>query len=59
MPPQDPEALGRALLRVLQDGALRERLENGARAASSRYDIARCVEHMQDLYDEVLAERGN
>jgi glycosyltransferase involved in cell wall biosynthesis len=57
VPPQDPAALGQALLRALRDRALRERLERGARAASARYDIARCVEHMQDLYDEVLAER--
>jgi len=58
VPAQDPGALGQALLRVLEDRGLRERLQEGARAASARYDIARCVEQMQDLYDEVLAEKG-
>ena len=38
--------------------AERDRLSAAARAASRRYDIATCVAQMQDLYDEVLAERG-
>ena len=59
VPPQDPEALAMALQRVLQDPTLRQRLAAGARAASLQYDIARCVERMQDLYDEVLAERAS
>jgi len=57
VPPRDPEALAGALLRVIQDASLRQRLAAGARAASAQYDIARCVERMQDLYDEVLAGR--
>jgi glycosyltransferase involved in cell wall biosynthesis len=58
VPPREPEALATALLRVLDDAALRARLAASARAASAEFDIARTVERIQDLYDEVLAERG-
>jgi glycosyltransferase involved in cell wall biosynthesis len=58
VPPRDAEALGRALLRVLSDRPLRASLAEGARRESARYDIQECVEQMQALYDEVLAERG-
>jgi glycosyltransferase involved in cell wall biosynthesis len=58
VPPQDPEALGAALLRVLEDEPLRRGLAERARAASARYDIRSCVAQMEALYDEVLAEKG-
>jgi glycosyltransferase involved in cell wall biosynthesis len=58
VPPRDAEALGRALLRVLSDRPLRASLAEAARRESARYDIQECVEQMQALYDEVLAERG-
>jgi len=58
VPPRDPEALAGALLRVLQDPALRAGLSRGALLDSARYDIRECVARMQDLYDEVLAERA-
>jgi glycosyltransferase involved in cell wall biosynthesis len=58
VPPRDPEALAARLSEALQDRALRQWLEQGARDASPRYDVDRCVEQMQDLYDEVLRERG-
>jgi glycosyltransferase involved in cell wall biosynthesis len=58
VPPRDPEALAGALLRCIEDAALRASLAKQAREASSRYDIAACVAQMQDLYDEVLAERA-
>jgi len=57
VPPADPEALSSALLRCLDDPALRASLAKRAREASARYDIAACVAQMQDLYDEVLAEK--
>jgi glycosyltransferase involved in cell wall biosynthesis len=57
VPSRDPEALAGALLRCLDDASLRTALAAGARAASARYDIAECVARMQDLYDEVLAEK--
>ena len=55
--PRDPDALAAALVRVLDDGALRASLAQRARDASARYDISACVAQMQDLYDEVLAEK--
>ncbi|PYQ03443.1 MAG: hypothetical protein DMF83_21135 [Acidobacteria bacterium] len=58
VPPRDPEALAAALLRTLDDAALRASLAKRAREASARYDIAACVAQMQDLYDEVLAEKA-
>ena len=57
VPPRDPDALAGALLRCLDDAPLRASLAARARAAAARYDIAECVARMQDLYDEVLAER--
>jgi glycosyltransferase involved in cell wall biosynthesis len=58
VPPRDPEALAAALLRALDDSALRASLAKRAREASARYDIAACVAQMQDLYDEILAEKA-
>jgi glycosyltransferase involved in cell wall biosynthesis len=57
VPPRDPGALSVALLRCLDDTDLRVSLAKRAREASVRYDINACVAQMQDLYDEVLAER--
>lgn len=58
VPPRHPAALAAALLRVIQDDALRDRMGQAAREASRRYDIRTCVREMEALYDEVLAERG-
>lgn len=58
VPPRDPEALAGALLRCLDDAALRASLAKRARDASARFDITACVAQMQDLYDEVLAEKA-
>jgi glycosyltransferase involved in cell wall biosynthesis len=57
-PPQDPDRLARALLRLRRDPDLRRRLGAAAAAESARYDIAECVRRIESLYDEVLAERG-
>ena len=56
VPPGDAEALAAGLERVAGDPALRESLARQALADSSRYDVAACVEQMEALYDEVLAE---
>jgi glycosyltransferase involved in cell wall biosynthesis len=58
VPPRDPAALAEALLRTLGSSELRSSLAAGARKASARYDIQTCVDRMEDLYDEVLAETG-
>lgn len=57
VPPRDPGALAEALLRVLDDGALREGLSGAARRASEQYDIGSCVSQMEALYDEALEEK--
>ncbi len=58
VPPRDPGALSAALLRCLDGAELRASLAKRAREASARYDIDACVAQMQDLYDEILAERS-
>jgi glycosyltransferase involved in cell wall biosynthesis len=57
VPPRDPAALSLALNRVLGDPELRNRLGTAARLASRAYDIGETVRHIEDLYEEVLAER--
>jgi glycosyltransferase involved in cell wall biosynthesis len=57
VPPRDPDALAGALLRCVGDVTLRASLAKRAREVSARYDITACVAQMQDLYDEVLAEK--
>jgi glycosyltransferase involved in cell wall biosynthesis len=56
VPPGDARALAGGLLRVLRDRALGEALGRAALAASRRYDVGHCVDQMQSLYEEVLAE---
>ncbi len=58
VPPRDPAALAGAIGSLLTDPERRLALSAAARAASRGYDIDACVAHMQDLYDEVLAEGG-
>lgn len=57
VPPRDPEALAEALVKVLDDGALRGRLGSAAQVASKRYDIQECLRLMQQIYDDVIRER--
>jgi glycosyltransferase involved in cell wall biosynthesis len=57
VPPRDAATLALRLRELLQDGSRREALARAALRASSRYDIRRCVEAMQALYDEVLGEK--
>jgi glycosyltransferase involved in cell wall biosynthesis len=57
VPPRDSATLALRLRELLLDRSRREALARRALRASSRYDIRRCVEAMQGLYDEVLAEK--
>lgn len=57
VPPKDPDALGMALLKVIEDGTLRGRLGDAARVASKKYDISECMRLMQQIYDDVLREK--
>lgn len=58
VPPQDEDALARALDRVLSDVALRASLARAAREASAKYDLAACVRQIETLYDELVAEQA-
>jgi glycosyltransferase involved in cell wall biosynthesis len=58
VPPADAEALAGALERVVTDADLRRALGRRALEESRRYDVQACVEQMQALYDQVLAEGG-
>jgi glycosyltransferase involved in cell wall biosynthesis len=45
VPPGQPEALGQAILRLLDDASLRERLSRQAQANARRYDFGAVVPH--------------
>ncbi len=55
VPPGNPSALAAELIRVLQDGSLRERLGEAARARAVQFDIRRAVHRMEEVYEELLA----
>ncbi|HVD11791.1 MAG TPA: glycosyltransferase family 4 protein [Gaiellaceae bacterium] len=56
VPPGDREALGDALLRLLEDGDLRERLAQcGRRRARERFSLSAMIEAMESRYREALA----
>jgi glycosyltransferase involved in cell wall biosynthesis len=57
VPPRDAATLALRLRELLTDKGRRETLARNALRASARYDIRRCVDAMQALYDEVLAEK--
>ena len=56
VPPADAEALAGALERVVTNAELRGALGRRALEESRRYDVQACVEQMQALYDQLLAE---
>jgi glycosyltransferase involved in cell wall biosynthesis len=58
VPPGDPAALGRAVLRVLDDPGLAARLGDAARAAvHARFSDRRMAEEYFAIYDALLARR--
>ncbi len=60
VPPDQPDALGQAMLRVmgLSDGARRAMGSAGQARVQSRYGLARVAERWEALYVEALAGRG-
>lgn len=50
VPPESPDALAEALVRVLRDRLLRERLGAGARDAVERFDVPSNVERLTHLF---------
>jgi glycosyltransferase involved in cell wall biosynthesis len=58
VPPRNPARLADAILRVVGDEALRERLGAAARArVTAEFSFARCVERYDALYHALLAGR--
>jgi glycosyltransferase involved in cell wall biosynthesis len=59
VPPADPAALAYALVRLLRDSGLRERLgEAGYRTVADRFSIDAQVRRIEAVYDEELARAG-
>jgi len=59
VPPQDPQGLARAVVRILQDPDLASRLGTAAeRQAVQSYDPVRYAERMAGIYDHVLGRQG-
>jgi len=56
VPPRDPEALARALARVLDDRALARKLGEGAAARASEFTIERAAQRFARLYEQLAAE---
>lgn len=58
VPPEDPPALAAALVRLLEDDALRARLaEAGQKRAREQFDVRRVVQQVQAIYEEMLQAR--
>jgi glycosyltransferase involved in cell wall biosynthesis len=59
VPPQDPEALAAAVLRLLREPGLAQRLGAAARRrVEAEFTLERMVRRMEDLYADLLARRG-
>ncbi|MGH2747964.1 MAG: glycosyltransferase [Actinomycetota bacterium] len=55
VPPKDPAALARSIVRVLEDDADRKRMGENARARGAEFDIRNSVRRMEQVYEELLA----
>jgi glycosyltransferase involved in cell wall biosynthesis len=55
VPPRDPAALAGAILRLLRDRPLRERLGEAARRKAQRFDIRNAVRRIEHVYAELLS----
>jgi len=58
VPAEDPTALAHAMIAVLRDAALSERLVRGAREELPRFDVRRMARMTARVYAELLAGRG-
>jgi glycosyltransferase involved in cell wall biosynthesis len=57
VPPRDPAALGMAILRLMQDETLRNRLASaGARRVRDAFSLNACVDAYSHLYDLMLEQ---
>ena len=59
VPPRDPTALADALVRLLQDAALRRRMGHAGRArVQEHFSVERMVRETEGLYEELLEAKG-
>jgi phosphatidyl-myo-inositol alpha-mannosyltransferase len=57
VPPKDPIALGRAVARILDDGALAERLRAAGRARARTFDWTNVAPRLEAIYEDAV-DRG-
>ena len=55
VPPRSPERLADAIITVLGDRAMRERMGQAGRSRSAEFDIRKTVARMETVYEELLA----
>jgi glycosyltransferase involved in cell wall biosynthesis len=59
VPPRDPEALADAILRLLRDPDLRQRMGEAGRArVTEHFSVEQMVRKTEALYEQLLAEKG-
>ena len=54
VPPQDPAALGQAMIKLLADTGLRERMGRAAGERARAFDIRDAVTRMEQVYEELM-----
>ena len=58
VPPEDPDALSRAIAGLLDDPDRRRTLGSAARKRSALFDVCRVARELEDVYAEVAGRRG-
>ena len=59
VPPRDPDALARAILRLIEEPELRRRFGQASRQrAVERFDLAKIAEQTRSIYQDLLARKG-
>jgi glycosyltransferase involved in cell wall biosynthesis len=55
VPPMDPEALAEAVVTLLADARLRDKMGCAARARAADFDIRKAIRRTEEVYEEVLS----
>ncbi len=56
VPPQDPRALAKAIIRLAEDKNLREKMGAAGRKRAEFFSVARMVDGVVKVYDEIVSE---
>jgi glycosyltransferase involved in cell wall biosynthesis len=59
VPPRDPDAAARAILRLLSDEELHQRLREGGLATSRNYSMRRAARATLDFFEALAASSGD